>query len=142
MFTSDMAINRKRASKTAFVYLLVSLFCVLFGAVYERFSHEVYSYYMLYAFTFPLVGGSLVFMILSFLNLKKYPNAVSRNLYHSGIATMTVGSIVRGVLDIYGTTNVLEGYYWPVGVVFATSGVVVGVVGFAIQRKGFQNESP
>lgn len=140
MFTSDMEINQKRASKTAFVYLLISLFCVLFGAVYERFSHEVYSYYMLYAFAFPLVGGTLVFMILSFLKLERYPNAVSRNLYHSGIAAMTAGSIVRGVLEIYGTTNVLEGYYWLVGFLFAASGVIAGAVGLVIQRKGFQNE--
>ena len=72
MYASDIELNRKRAAKTALVYLLVSLFFVLFGAVYEIYSHEVYSYYMLYAFAFPLVGGTLVFNILSFLKLQKY----------------------------------------------------------------------
>ncbi len=125
MFTSDIEVNRKRASKTAFVYLLISLFCILFGAVYEIYSHEVYSYYMLYAFAFPLVGGTLVFSVLSFVKLARYPNAVSRNLYNSGIATLTVGSIVRGVLDIYGTTNALSEYYWSVGFVLIGVGVVI-----------------
>lgn len=135
MYTSDIKLNRNRASKTAFVYLLVSLFFVLFGAVYEIYSHEVYSYYMLYAFTFPLIGGTLVFNILSFLKLQKYPNAVARNLYHSGIATLTVGSVVQGVLEIYGTTNALSDYYWSVGIVLIVIGVVAGIVSFFLQRR-------
>lgn len=135
MYTSDIELNRKRASKTALVYLLVSLFFVLFGAVYEIYSHEVYSYYMLYAFTFPLIGGTLVFNILSFLKLQKYPNTIARNLYHSGIATLTVGSVVQGVLEIYGTTNALSDYYWSVGIVLIVIGVIAGIVGFLLQRR-------
>ena len=135
MYTSDIELNRRQASKTAFVYLLVALFFVLFGAVYEIYSHEVYSYYMLYAFAFPLIGGTLVFNILSFLKLLKYPNAIARNLYHSGIATLTVGSVVQGVLEIYGTTNALSDYYWSVGIVLIVIGVVAGIVGFFLQRR-------
>jgi len=135
LYTSDIELNRRQASKTAFVYLLVALFFVLFGAVYEIYSHEVYSYYMLYAFTFPLIGGTLVFNILSFLKLQKYPNAIARNLYHSGIATLTVGSVVQGVLEIYGTTNALSDYYWSVGIVLIVIGVVAGIVGFFLQRR-------
>ena len=135
MYTSDIELNRRQASKTAFVYLLVALFFVLFGAVYEIYSHEVYSYYMLYAFAFPLIGGTLVFNILSFLKLLKYPNAIARDLYHSGIATLTVGSVVQGVLEIYGTTNALSDYYWSVGIVLIVIGVVAGIVGFFLQRR-------
>lgn len=135
MYASDIELNRKRAAKTALMYLLVSLFFVLFGAVYEIYSHEVYSYYMLYAFAFPLVGGTLVFNILSFLKLQKYPNAIACNLYHSGIATLTVGSVVQGVLEIYGTTNTLSDYYWYVGIVLMVIGVIAGIVGFLQRRE-------
>lgn len=122
MYTSDTDISRK-ALKTAFAYLLVSLLCALFGAVYERFSHGVYSFYMIYAFAFPLAGGALPFLAISLFR-KRYPGAVARNLYHSGIATLTVGSIVQGILDIYGTTNRLTGLYWIVGVILVVSGIV------------------
>ena len=135
MYASDIELNRKRAAKTALVYLLVSLFFVLFGAVYEIYSHEVYSYYMLYAFAFPLVGGTLVFNILSFLKLQKYPNAIACNLYHSGIATLTVGSVVQGVLEIYGTTNTLSDYYWYVGIVLIVTGAIAGIVGFFLRHR-------
>ena len=131
MSISDIEKNRQQASKTAFIYLLVSLFCIIFGAVYEIYSHEVYSYYMIYAFAFPLVGGTLQFMLLNIIPAKKYPNAVARNLYHSGIATLTVGSIVHGVLDIYGTTNALSLYYWLVGVAI----LLIGLITFVIQSR-------
>lgn len=81
MYISDIEAAAKRASRTAFVYLLVSLFCALFGAVYEVFSHEVYSFYMIYAFAFPLAGGTLPFFLLSMVPVPKYPCALARNLY-------------------------------------------------------------
>lgn len=135
MYISDIDLNSKHASKTAFVYLLISLFCVLFGAVYELYSHEVYSFYMIYAFAFPLVGGTLPFYILNLVRAKKYPRAIARNLYHSGIATLTVGSIMKGVLDIYGTTNMLTGYYWLIGAVL----LAVGVITYFVQMVLFDH---
>lgn len=119
--------EKSRAEQTAFVYFLIALFCALFGAVYEVFSHEVYSFYMIYAFAFPLVGGTLPFWLLARNGRGKYPGTVACNLYHSGIATLTVGSMIRGVLDIYGTTNKLSGYYFSVGGLL----VIIGVILFA-----------
>ena len=127
MYTSDIN-HEKRAKKTAFVYLLIALFCAFFGAIYEVFSHGVYSGYMIYAFAFPLAGGTLPFLVISLHGEKKYPNAIARNLYHSGIATLTVGSIVRGVLDIYGTTNSLSGIYWIVGGILTVMGILSNFV--------------
>ncbi len=123
MCTSGIDGTAKRAGKTALVYLLVSVFCAIFGAVYELFSHEVYSFYMLYAFAFPLVGGTLPFLLMAVFSARKYPNVFVRNLYHSALATLTVGSIVRGILDIYGTTNHLSEYYWIVGIALYVLGV-------------------
>lgn len=122
MFTSD---TKQDAAKTAFNYLLVSIFCAFFGAVYERFSHEVYSYYMLYAFAFPLVGGALPFFTIAMGFLKKHPSIWSRTLYHCGIATLTIGSILCGVLYIYGTTNRLTAVYWAIGIALTAAGVLL-----------------
>lgn len=52
----------------------------------------------------------------------------ARNLYHSGIATLTVGSIVQGVLEIYGTTNALAGYYWIAGGALLLAGIAAYLV--------------
>ena len=92
------------------------------------FSHAVYSYYMIYAFAFPLVGGTLMFQIFTVTGPAQYPHHLACKLYHSGIAALTVGSIVRGVLDIYGTTNALSGYYWIFGCLFVFSGIGVEII--------------
>lgn len=121
MCTSDSKQTRKNITKTAFVYLIVSIVCAAFGAVYELFSHEVYSYYMLYAFLFPLLGGTLPFFVLVCFRVR-LPDAAACRLYHAGIAALTVGSLFTGVLEIYGTTNRLTAVYWVAGAALAALG--------------------
>lgn len=135
MFTSDTEADRRTAARTAFVYLLVSLFFVLFGAVYEHFSHDVYSWYMIYAFAFPLLGGALPFSVMALLDACPVPTRLPLNLYHSGIATLAVGSVFQGVLEIYGTTSRLMSVYWTAGIVLTAAGAVLYLMGLLIRRK-------
>ena len=107
--------------------LFAALFCAAFGAIYEIFSHGVYSYGMLYAFAFPLALGVLPFMLLTMLHAA-YPNRFARGVYHAGIATLTVGSLVTGALEIYGTTNPLTLVYWIAGSILAAAGIVIYLV--------------
>jgi len=140
--TSDIKANKEKATKVAFTYFLISLFWALFGGIYEIFSHEVYSFYMIYAFAIPLVMGTLPFWIygMSGRDSKdledesgsghKYPNSVTLNLYHAAIATLTIGSIMKGVLDIYGTTNSLIKIYPSVGAVL----LAMAAIGYLSQK--------
>ncbi|MCD8087791.1 MAG: hypothetical protein LUE22_04280 [Oscillospiraceae bacterium] len=129
MFTSDTESDQRTAARTALVYLLVSLFFVLFGAIYEHFSHDVYSGYMIYAFAFPLLGGALPFSAMALLDSCPVPTRLTLNLYHSGIATLTVGSVFQGVLEIYGTTSRLIRVYWIVGTLLTAGGIVLYLAG-------------
>ena len=73
--------------------------------VYEGFSHGVYSFYMIYAFLFLLGGGALPFLVVGLQKNSRSINPSAKALYHCGLATLTIGSILQGVLEIYGTTN-------------------------------------
>ena len=53
----------KRAAVNCRNYAAVSAFMLLFGAVYEYFSHGVFSAFMVYAFLIPLLGGYLPFRL-------------------------------------------------------------------------------
>lgn len=112
MSTSDI---KRSCAKTALVYLSVTISCALFGAIYERFSHGVYSYYMIYAFAIPLTGGVLPALLLSITGTKRPPAPIAVAVYHCAIATFTVGSIIEGILQIYGTTNALTVFYPIIG---------------------------
>ena len=106
------------------------MFCALFGWVYEMFSHGVYSNYMMYAFLFPLIGGTLYNLTLYCLRFR-LQRGLSLIFYNTGIAALTIGSIVRGILYIYGTDNILANVYRYAGVIL----VCLGVVFYAVDRR-------
>lgn len=135
MCTSDTNIKYKSAIKSGFIYLGLSIFCALFGAVYELFSYDVYSYFMIYAFAFPLIGGVCVYFSIPLVHLKM-PSRTSMRLYNSGIASFTAGSIIKGVLDIYGTSNSLIIVYWIAGGLLTVLGIAVYLIQLKKQSPG------
>ena len=108
------------------------MFCAVFEGIYGIFSHGVYSNYMMYAFLFPLIGGTLYNLIFYCFSRLRLQRGLSLIFYNTGIAVLTIGSIVRGILDIYGTDNILANVYRYVGVIL----VCLGVVFYAADRKG------
>ena len=122
--------------KKAFGFLAAAAFCAFFGAVYEAFSHGVYSYYMIYAFALPLMLGALPLLGMTLFG-KCLPGPISLGIWSAGVAAMTVGCVFRGVLDIYGTTNRLIVVYPIVG----GSLLAVGLIAFLLfDRSGKKTE--
>lgn len=121
--------------KISLIYLLIAVFCALFGIIYEQFSHGVSSGYMFFAFAFPLIGGTLPYAILSLFANGFLPGRLPRFLYNAGIATLTVGSILEGVLEIYGTTNDLLKIYWFAGFGFVGIGLIIYAAELLTDRK-------
>ena len=127
MFTSD----RKKAVEYAYklfnyacICLTAAVLCALFGAVYEVFSHGVFSFYMIYAFAIPLCLGTFPLMIiplcagrktekLEIIDLKEaetlyeedrywensclylFPGSTALNAWFSGIGPFTSSHITR-----------------------------------------------
>ena len=137
MSTSVTARKTDPQLKLILTDLLVSLFCALFGAVYELFSHGVYSYGMLYAFAFPLVLGALPLLLIT-MRRAPYPGRFARCVCHAGIAALTVGSLVSGALEIYGTTNPLTLVYWIAGGALAA----LGAAAYLVSRLRNRKEAP
>ena len=115
------------------------MFTAFCGAVYELFGHGVYSYYMLYAFAIPLVCGVLPNLIAA-INGSPKPRKLPYNIYNSGVATLTVGCVYNGVLEIYGTTNRLIYIYLIVGVFLFFAGIIVHII-CEIKRKISEDEA-
>lgn len=60
---------------------------------------------------------------------RQLPGRLPLNLYNAGIAALTVGSLMEGVLEIYGTTNDLLRIYWFVGFGLAGIGILMYLIG-------------
>ena len=115
---------------------LTTVFVFVFAKIYGIFSHGVSSAFMSYAFLLPL---SLIFFP-KLLNLctgnrlwngsleteegekKLFLSSLASFLWKSGVAVLTVGSLYKGVLDIYGTSGSFEWVYLVVGVLTLVSG--------------------
>ena len=107
--------------------MLVVMGIAVFGMIYEHFGHGVYSNYMIYAFLIPLVFSLLpAFLIYAFGRLQL--SNLSKTLWDSGTAFLTAGSIMKGILDIYGTSNDKIIFYPIVAGLFFVSAVVTHVL--------------
>ncbi|MCA9935471.1 MAG: hypothetical protein H6662_16900 [Ardenticatenaceae bacterium] len=105
--------------KTVKIYGFTTLFCIAFNYIYSLFGHGVSSPFMSYAFAFSLVLGVGGFIALGRLNVE---NRIAFNLYNAGIATLTVGSLLRGIIDIAGADTIYPVYYFVVGTVLVAVG--------------------
>lgn len=112
------------------VYLGVTLFCVVFFLIYNQFSHGIHSPFMTFLFAWPLCLGLIPSLILWKIPGTMGPGRVSANLYHSGVAAVTVSSLLRGIFDIAGTSSNLQVYLMIAGVAF----LVCGVLAWAVKK--------
>ena len=106
-------------------YIFTTLFCIVFNYVYSLFGHGVTSPFMSYAYAFSLVLGVGGFILVGQLHLE---NRMAFNLYNAGIATLTVGSLLRGIIDIAGADTIYPVYYFVVGAGLAVVGGLLYVI--------------
>ncbi len=131
MYTSENnGYARRGAARTAVIYLFVSIFCFVFFVVYDRFSHSVRSNYMTFLFAFPLLLGFVPYMAAALFSKQQeggtaHGSGISSNLYNSGVASVTVSSLLRGIFDIAGTYSDYQSYLMAAGIVFLAAGVIV-----------------
>lgn len=123
--------------KTVKTYIFTTLFCIVFNTVYSLFGHGVTSPFMSYAYAFSLVLGVGGFILVDQLHLE---NRVAFNLYNAGIATLTVGSLLRGIIDIAGADTIYPVYYFVVGAGLVAVGGVMYFFQWQARRFYSDNE--
>lgn len=113
--------------RTIEVYLILAFAAVLTDNIYALFGHGVRSASMTWMFLYPLLGGALVYLLIELLIPRLSAAAgfrLSCNLYNSGIALLTVGNFLRGILEIAGTESAYVPVFSIAGWGFAAAGMV------------------
>ncbi len=93
----------------------MTAFLFIFSRIYESLSYGEFSVFMHYMFCATLVGGIL---LLGFLQVKPNLSRITYNLWNSGIATITAGCLLRGIINLSGRSTTLDQPYWYVGAGF------------------------
>ncbi len=134
---STLAIKKVKKSlrKKADIWLYLALFFCLVGRVYEYFAYNVFSYALIYAFVYALVFGCLFRIILIKSPVQYMPGHLSNSMYDCGIITLTVGAIIDGILEIYGTVSTYIRYYYIVGTLVMLLALILFIIGIQGARE-------
>lgn len=98
------------------MYTAITAGCGLVSFIYELFSHGVYSNFMVYLFAIPLFLGVLPELIAQIWPKLAVGSSWQRTVHAFAVATLVVGSLLQGIVEIYGTTNQFIGYYFWAGI--------------------------
>ena len=121
MSTLVTNFGKKRFKKTVISYTLITIFFFAFSRIYEAFSFGETSVHMHYLFAAPLVGG---IQLAIFLKVLPHFSRISLNLWNSAVATITAGTLFRGIVNLSGRSTTLDAPYWYVGISFAILAII------------------
>ncbi|MGQ7563222.1 hypothetical protein ACTGYT_04350 [Streptococcus suis] len=121
MSTSATNSNSKRAIRTFMTYFSLSAFLFIFSRVYESLSYGETAFHMHYLFCVTLIGGSL---LLGLMTIHRTLSRLTYNLWNSGVATITAGFLLRGIINLSGRSTTLDQPYWYVGAGFLILAVI------------------
>ncbi|HEM3619086.1 TPA: hypothetical protein ACGO6Q_001636 [Streptococcus suis] len=113
--STSVTNSTTRFSRTFISYLAMAAFLFIFSRIYESLSYGEVSVFMHYMFCATLVGGIL---LLGLLQVKPNLSRMTYNLWNSGIATITAGCLLRGIINLSGRSTTLDQPYWYVGAGF------------------------
>lgn len=95
-------------------YVGAAVFCAVFCMIYERFGFGEHSDAMRMMFLFPLIGGALPFALLG-TNSRTEIVRSAWFLWHAGVAVLTTGRLLCGIVEVSGRTFDYEPGYWIAG---------------------------
>lgn len=113
--STSVTNSTTRFSRTFISYLAMAAFLFIFSRINESLSYGEVSVFMHYMFCATLVGGIL---LLGLLQVKPNLSRMTYNLWNSGIATITAGCLLRGIINLSGRSTTLDQPYWYVGAGF------------------------
>jgi predicted membrane protein len=66
--------------------------------------------------------------------LMTIPAYMFERLLQASVGTLTIGSLMRGVLDIYGTSNRLAAVYTVLGTLLFVSSIIVFLINTGLRK--------
>lgn len=120
--TSATKPSLSRKGKTTLFYSILSIFFFIFSRIYESLSYGEVSAFMHYLFLVPLIGGAI---LLAALFVQPQLSRLTYNLWNSGVAILSAGFLLRGIINLSGRSTTLDQPYWLIGCLFLICAVCV-----------------
>jgi len=114
--------------KPLYIYIAITITCGLFSFIYEHFSHNVYSNFIVYLFVIPLVLGVVPQLVALIYPKLAVGGSWQKTMHNFAIATLTAGAILQGIVEIYGTSTTFTRYYFEIGVALLALGIAMWII--------------
>ncbi|MFM0760749.1 hypothetical protein P7J38_00360 [Streptococcus suis] len=118
--STSVTNSTTRVSRTFISYLAITAFLFIFSRIYESLSYGEVSAFMHYMFCVTLIGGAVLLGLLQLIPTLR----LSYNLWNSGVATITAGCLLRGIINLSGRSTTLDQPYWYIGAAFLVLSLV------------------
>ena len=121
-------IDMVQARREFILYLSISVLLLAFDRTYAIFSHGVSSLSMTLMFLPVLVGGIFWVSLRGFFKARLRGHRLYRLLtflFHSSIAFLVNGMLVKGILDIAGTSSNYILLFWVLSALLAGMSVLI-----------------
>lgn len=119
-------VNKK--ARTLWASLGASALCLVIFLVYDPFSHGVRSGYMTYLFAWPLGLGAVPAAIGMICPRLRVGGKWAARWWYTGTAAVTVGSLLRGILEIAGTASVYQEALMGIGLAMLLLGALCWLI--------------
>lgn len=124
MFTLDI---KNKYKKTVKVFSAVTIFSIVFNAIYEKFSYGESSVYMRLMFLAPLLLGVTCYGISFLVKSDFLAYRPTFLLWNSAIMIFVSGCLVKGIIEISGRSTSFDIPYWIAGTTFLALGLCVQI---------------
>ena len=112
MYTSTRNRRTSGLKKTIWIYGVLAVFLGVFSVVYLQFSYGESSPFLVWLFAPALLLGMFPALLLARVRAAKRPGIAVRRVWNSAIATLSVGMLVRAVVNIAGRYTNYDRIYW------------------------------
>ncbi len=118
--------ENRNATRVLNAYLIAFAFCSVFAIIYEAFAKGIISFWMLGMPLFPFVLGVVPALVYEKMN--KPINDWGLQIWNCGVITLTVGSLLNGIFDIFGTYFDMFNYFLIIGSILLIAGAAVHII--------------
>lgn len=89
---------------------------------------------MTYLFVPPLIFGLLPSVVIWLFPAIPCQPAISADVYHAGVAAVTVSCLLRGIFEIAGTYSPYQEYLMSAGVLLLIAGAVLYPIAAIVEK--------
>lgn len=120
--------------KTFMISIFCSVFCLVFSMIYNIFSHGVHSPFMTFSCVWPLLSAlpSCIFLLAD--NIPG-PGLLACLVWNTGVAAVTVSSILRGIFEIAGNSSFYQELMMYAGFVMLFFGLALYIAGIILSGR-------